>query len=352
MSAQGVLIMEVKAVKIEESNLHKLVSSMFDVQKLRISLENRFRGMNDNKLIAFIEGMGSLEGNVKGIIKGDVQQYPIHKWIIAQNGLSFDLAGQLIGLIHPISRFSNISKLHAYAGMAVIGVCETCGKRHYTLEEKPDKILHTATRLKEQWEKKIVKEGQPDFVKRAIEMTCTCEKSIVKKIAQRKIKDSLLDYNPALKMVSYKVGTQFIKQGDYYRKLYDEYRKEYALREDLKAELEAKKGKKIKAKGDGNGSVETETKGSAHIHRMAQRKMVKDFLSDLWVVWRELEGLPVTMPYAIGVLGHSDYRQPAPPTAKQIKEELMKVQDTGGEIKEEKPLIKKKAKRERKPSER
>jgi len=42
----------------------------------------------------------------------------------------------------------------------------------------------------------------------------------------------------------------------------------------------------------------------SHIHNMAKRKMVKIFLAHLWLKWRELEGLPVTMPYIIGRDGH------------------------------------------------
>lgn len=43
------------------------------------------------------------------------------------------------------------------------------------------------------------------------------------------------------------------------------------------------------------------TKG--HIHKMAIRKMIKQFLQDLYNVWRKLEGLPVTEPYAVQKLG-------------------------------------------------
>jgi len=40
-----------------------------------------------------------------------------------------------------------------------------------------------------------------------------------------------------------------------------------------------------------------------HRHNMAMRYMVKMFLVDLYVKWRELEGLPVTPPYAEAKLG-------------------------------------------------
>lgn len=40
-----------------------------------------------------------------------------------------------------------------------------------------------------------------------------------------------------------------------------------------------------------------------HRHNMALRKMIKQFLIDLYTVWRELEGLPVSKPYAEEKLG-------------------------------------------------
>lgn len=44
------------------------------------------------------------------------------------------------------------------------------------------------------------------------------------------------------------------------------------------------------------------TKG--HRHNMAMRKMIKVFLCDLYVAWRTLEGLPVSLPYAQAKLGY------------------------------------------------
>lgn len=297
---------EVQAEKITESDLHRMVSSLYDIQHMRIVIGNRFHGRQENNLVAFMEGMEGLEKNWKLIIKGKVQEYPIHEWIISQRGLSYDMAGQLIGLIQDISKFSNVSKLWAYFGLGVIDVCETCGKRYYPINERPAKIIHISKRLMEQHEKKIVKEGRADFNKDAMAMICTCQNPKLKRSSQHKLKGALIDYNPQAKMVAYKVGVQFVKQGDLYRKLYDQFKAEYMLREDLRTEADAKKGKKVKAK---NGET-TESKGTAHIHNMAQRKMVKVFLSHLWAEWRKIEGLEVTKPYVIDRLGHADYIQP------------------------------------------
>jgi hypothetical protein len=44
-------------------------------------------------------------------------------------------------------------------------------------------------------------------------------------------------------------------------------------------------------------------KTKLHKHNMANRYMVKVFLQDLWLKWREIEGLEVTAPYAEAKLG-------------------------------------------------
>ncbi|MBA7707796.1 hypothetical protein ES703_116679 [subsurface metagenome] len=49
---------------------------------------------------------------------------------------------------------------------------------------------------------------------------------------------------------------------------------------------------------------------AGHLDAMAVRKMIKLFLACLWLVWREAEGLPVSKPYAIDRLGHSQLISP------------------------------------------
>lgn len=44
-----------------------------------------------------------------------------------------------------------------------------------------------------------------------------------------------------------------------------------------------------------------------HIHKMAIRYCVKQFVRDMWVAWRELEGLEVTVPYEVAYLGHNPH---------------------------------------------
>ena len=47
-----------------------------------------------------------------------------------------------------------------------------------------------------------------------------------------------------------------------------------------------------------------------HLDAMAVRKMIKLFLACLWLAWREAEGLPTRIPYAIEKKGHSTIISP------------------------------------------
>jgi hypothetical protein len=59
-----------------------------------------------------------------------------------------------------------------------------------------------------------------------------------------------------------------------------------------------------------NGSKWKEKFTDSHVDRMAKRKTVKIFLSHLWLKWREYEGLPVSDPYAIAIMKHTNIIEP------------------------------------------
>jgi len=99
---------------------------------------------------------------------------------------------------------------------------------------------------------------------------------------ERRVKGEKSHYNEHLKRAVYQQGDLFIKLRNPYRDLYDTAKERYT------------------ALGW--------TKMHAHLASIAP--MVKMFLSHLWLVWREMEGLPLSLPYAHGILGHPDYRTP------------------------------------------
>ena len=101
-------------------------------------------------------------------------------------------------------------------------------------------------------------------------------------------------FNKRLKSIVYLIGDQFIKQQtpiyvDMYYKFKAEYRKAHPE----------------KIVTDGHTKY-----NDGHLHAMAMRKMEKIFLQHVWVIWRESEGLPVTLPYAQAILGHEHYIKP------------------------------------------
>lgn len=96
-------------------------------------------------------------------------------------------------------------------------------------------------------------------------------------------------YNKRLKTTCYLVATSFMRASSPYRQIYDDAKTKYEARE----------------LGENPPGW---TKG--HIDNAAKRKMIKMWLSHLWQVWREMEGLPVTEPYIMGTNGHHHMRTP------------------------------------------
>lgn len=108
---------------------------------------------------------------------------------------------------------------------------------------------------------------------------------------ERPVKGEKLHYNKRLKSTLYLIGSSFLKCSSPYRSIYDSAKEYYVANRTNRQDGE-----------------EDWTK--LHIHRAAMRKMVKIFLSHLWVTWRQLEGLPISMPYVHAKLAHEHYYEP------------------------------------------
>jgi hypothetical protein len=97
-------------------------------------------------------------------------------------------------------------------------------------------------------------------------------------------KGEKLHYNARLKSTCYLIGSSFLKSNSPYRRIYDEAKVYYqANRPDW-------------------------TK--AHVHNASMRKMIKIWLAHLWMVWREMEGLPVTQPWIADESPHHRIMKP------------------------------------------
>lgn len=185
---------------------------------------------------------------------------PVWAWLTSLRGLGEgSLAAQVLAQIDDIGRFDNISKLWRFAGYAVID-----GK-------------HESNQAGEK-----------------------------------------AHYNALLKSIIYLVGDQFVKQRtEGYREIYDEekarQRAAHPVPVCAECGLNAVQGKRT-INGEEVQTWRCPTNGNhrtqytpAHIDLMARRKIAKLFLSHLWLKWREAEGLPISEPYAMAILGHSGY---------------------------------------------
>lgn len=101
--------------------------------------------------------------------------------------------------------------------------------------------------------------------------------------------------NARLQTFCWKIAWCFEKQDarkSQYRRLYVKVKAKYLNRPQLRE------------------SIEAGVPGARqHVQLMALRVTVQRFIADLWVTWRTMEGLPVTMPYAVEFLGH-EYEEP------------------------------------------
>jgi len=122
--------------------------------------------------------------------------------------------------------------------------------------------------------------------------------------AVKRQKKKKLGFNPKLRAFMWRIADSLLKQNTpVYRQIYDERKvKEeaklnYPNENPEKCPFHGDCVKKLKEKAKRIGRKMKKPPCKKHIHRRAARYMVKAFLRDLWVEWREMEGLPVSEPY-------------------------------------------------------
>lgn len=126
--------------------------------------------------------------------------------------------------------------------------------------------------------------------------------------AERQVKGQKLHYNKILKSMCWRLAKSLIRAKGAYYEFYKEQKARLTTRlvnDDFtiipSLELPMENGKHVEKDG---------YFGLGHLDMMAMRKMIKLFLSHLWLKWREAEGLEITMPYVHAIQGHSDFIPP------------------------------------------
>lgn len=255
------------------------VRFFYDMQKLRIQSSNRTTTNTvilDTKHGGHLDDQGDrlseMERKEMTNIRRLLKMHPLYTgWLKDQKGCGPTMSGVIISEID-VSKADTVSALWSYCGLAV------------------DSKTGKAVRMK---------------------------------------RGEKAGYNPWLKSKLVKVlGDCLIRANSPWREHYDSYkhRKQNTLvdqcmlckgkgtfkskKEAADEEAAGTSGREKKCTNcEGTGGPAPWGQSDAHRHQAAIRYMVKKFLEEMWVVWRTIEELPVTEPYAVAVLGrkHGDH---------------------------------------------
>jgi len=190
-----------------------------------------------------------------------IAKHPAWPWLERVRGIGPSLAARLLARLE-IDRAPTPSSFWSYCGLATVAAevyrCAECG---YELSLPSGRHVRASHRM--------VGTSQP------------CNGALepvgqgMRRVAQpRPTRGESAPYDREAKKLCYLIGVSFVRQGDAYRRYYNEQR----------VRLDVAKPDWIPRRR----------------HLTALRMTEKLFLAHLWLVWREQLGLPVTAPYADG----------------------------------------------------
>lgn len=242
----------------KQSPLLFLTRSMISIQRLRVAAQVRgshlaLQKRNDPETEALRVEIEKTEEYVRGRFKHLMSQHPAHPWFSRIKGVGPENIAKVIGFID-IKRADSVSSLWRYAGFHVV-------------------------------------DGH----------------------APKPVPGQKLDFNKVLRSMCWRLGSSIVKSGARFGNshFYVIFIQEL---DRLNAKFAAKGWKVIPAEElPVKGGKKYEPEGIisvGHVRNMAMRKMIKLFLSCLWQVWREAEGLSTRSPYAIEKLGHTTVIDP------------------------------------------
>jgi hypothetical protein len=188
-----------------------------------------------------------------------IARHPAWPWLVRVRGVGPSLSARLLARLE-IERAPTPSSFWSYCGLATVAAqlyrCSDCG---YELSLPAGRHLRSAHRAP------------------GTGLPCAGTLAPIgegtRRVAQpRPSRGENAPYDREAKKLCYLIGTSFVRQGDAYRRYYNEQR----------ARLDESKPDWIPRRR----------------HLTALRMTEKLFLAHLWLVWREQLGLPVTAPYA------------------------------------------------------
>jgi len=277
-----------------------LVMTLYDMQELRKATDNRIddfkrKGGEASQEMAkelktlVANSLHKLENEMESRVAVAVSKMPIIIWLEKVYGIGPRYSGSLVATIQDIARFPRISSLWAYCGMGLVPVCMECEKIAFRGRERIRFCMNQADRRwriytsSKKYQDDEAKGKAKDEETYKIEMYDKTEKQLcqheegqfeteMRAPQRRYFKSLLLTHNPFAKMTCWKIAGQFVRQGKFYRLIYEQAKAKYVERDSGKL-------------SDG------------HIDLRARRATVKLFLSHLWEMWRKSIGLPAGKPW-------------------------------------------------------
>jgi len=212
----------------------------------------------------------------------EAEKLSIYHWLITHKGIGESLAVKLIALIDDISKFDTVAKLWRYSGYGLSEYWQDKDGKVVApfagwkwVGQKDDRRRVWTVCCTEDQEKDYqIPDGNDWVIYQNIEKESYQQVDFIRPDDDWKLVKSIdklvsgyhSPYNRELKSLLFNFSESFVKQSTpEYRELYDyEKARQHSLHPDMT---------------------------DMHCHNRALRKVRKELLKQLWIVWREMEGL-------------------------------------------------------------
>jgi len=234
-------------------SIDMLVDAGLKTEKLRVATQVRrthlgLRGREDKLTDELLDRVGDLEKWIDDTIAELIQAHPAYPWFSRVRGVGRENIAKVIGQID-IEKADTISALWKFCGY-----------------------------------------------------------SVDNGYAPKRIKGDTLHYNSNLRSMCWRLGSSLLRAKGRFYEYYLVEKDKYVQRYQGQGMsiVPATSLPKVNGKKQETDTIISE----GHVHNRALRKMIKLFLACLWLIWRQVEGLPVTKPYVIDKLGHDGFIDP------------------------------------------
>ncbi len=250
------IVEETEGIQIEENPFNFLVRSVLSIEKLRIATQIRqshlaLRNRVDPETDELLRRLQDVEEYADDRVANLIKSHPAYPWFSRVKGIGRENIGKVIGLID-INKADTVSSLWKFSGFAV---------------------------------------------------------NANGKAPKREKGGGKLDYNSQLRTMCWRVGTSLLKGSGCFYEYYSREKEKYLIRYRADG-MKIIPAAQLPMNGDGKRYEPEGTISEGHVHNQAMRKMIKLFLSCLWIVWREAQGLNTRNPYVIEKLGHQGFISP------------------------------------------